>query len=93
MGDMLGRLALALILAAGPLHAQTDPGKPPTSIAPPKPASPPLPPAGIERSREPRAEFCCTPYGRFGPVGGGGRAGAPCQWTLPGSVAQGSTCE
>lgn len=94
---MIGRpvvaLVLALLFAADPLHAQTEPGKPPTIIVPPKPAPPPLPPAGIERPPEPRADFCCTPYGRFGPVGGAGRPGAPCQWTLPGSAAQGSTCE
>lgn len=89
---MLGRLTLALVLVAGPLHAQTEPAKPPTIIVPPKPAPTPLPPAGIERPREARADFCCTPYGRFGPIGGDGRPGALCQWTLPSSVAQGSTC-
>lgn len=100
MIDIFPRVALAafvLVLAATPSHAQsrdpaTEPRQPPTIIVPPKPAPAPLPPAGTTRPAEPRAEFCCTPYGRFGPVGGGGRPGAPCQWTLPGSVAQGSTC-
>jgi len=90
-------LALVLALAAGSALAQsrdptTELGKPPTIIIPPRPAPAQLPPAGTERPQEPRADFCCTPYGRFGPVGGG-RPGAPCQWTLPIGVAQGSTCQ
>lgn len=92
-------LGIALAMINGAAWAQSrdpastpDPQRPPTIIVPPKPAPPPLPPAGNERRDEPRADFCCTPYGRFGPVGGSGRAGAPCQWTLPSSVTQGSTC-
>jgi hypothetical protein len=92
-------LAVAFALSGGIVLAQSpdsatkpDPQRPPTIIVPPKPASPPAPPPRSRRD-EPRADFCCTPYGRFGPVGGSGRPGAPCQWTLPGSVTQGSTCD
>jgi hypothetical protein len=88
-------LGLAATLAADALAQSRDtpdPAKPPTIIVPPKPSPPPAPPAGVGKRDEPRAEFCCTPYGRFGPVGGSGRPGAPCQWTLPGSVTHGSTC-
>jgi hypothetical protein len=63
----------------------------PTVIIPPQ-ASPSLPaPAGVDRPPAPSATFCCTANGRFGPVGGGS-PGAPCQWSLPSGVAQGSTC-
>lgn len=103
---MIGRrawvtcLGIALALSGGDARAQSrepattpDPQRPPTIITPPKPAPAPLPPAGNEKREAPRADFCCTPYGRFGPVGNpGGEPGAPCQWTLPSSVTQGSTC-
>ena len=89
-------LCVAIALPGGALAQSRDttepaPAKPPTIIIPPKPSPPPAPPAGTQKPAEPRADFCCTPYGRFGPVGGSGRPGAPCQWTLPSSVAQGST--
>ena len=66
--------------------------RPPTVIVPARPAPAPQAPAGLDRPPQPSATFCCTPYGRFGPVVGSGRPGASCQWTLPGSVTQGSTC-
>lgn len=96
----LACLVIALALSGGEAKAQSrdpattpDPQRPPTIIVPPKPAPKPLPPAGSDRRDEPRADFCCTPYGRFGPVGNpSGKSGAPCQWTLPSSVTQGSTC-
>ncbi|MGE0421635.1 MAG: hypothetical protein AB7O88_05190 [Reyranellaceae bacterium] len=65
--------------------------QPPTIIVPARPSPAPQTPVGITKPPQPGAIFCCTPYGRFGPVGGG-QPGAPCQWTLPGSVTQGSTC-
>lgn len=63
----------------------------PTVIIPPKPSPTLPPPAGLDRPPAPSATFCCTGSGRFGPVGSG-NPGAPCQWTLPSGVAQGSTC-
>ena len=90
-------LGLATACAGNALAQTRDltapqPAKPPTIIIPPKPSPPPAPPPQSQRRDEPRADFCCTAYGRFGPVGGSGKPGAPCQWTLPSSVAQGSTC-
>jgi hypothetical protein len=89
-------MALALAIPGSDLGAQTpytpgEPQQPPTIIVPPKPAPTLQPPAGTVRPAESSATFCCTAYGRFGPVGSGA-PGGPCQWTLPSGVAQGSTC-
>lgn len=91
-------MALALAIQGGDLLAQeqtpylpSEPKQPPTIIVPPKPPPTIPPPSGVSRPPDPGVTFCCTAYGRFGPVGSG-KPGGPCQWTLPGGVAQGSTC-
>jgi hypothetical protein len=88
---LLACLCFALAPSNGAALAQTR--DPPTIITPPKPLPAPSPPAANEKRDEPRSDFCCTPYGRFGPVGNpSGKPGIACQWTLPSSVTQGFTC-
>jgi len=95
---LLACLCLAIASTGDAALAQTrepttEPARPPSIITPPRPLPAPSPPAASEKRDEPRSDFCCTPYGRFGPVGNpSGKPGIACQWTLPSSVTQGYTC-
>lgn len=42
----------------------------------------------------PGANFCCTPYGKFGPGSNrSGQSGQQCYWVTPFGTARGETCE